>query len=255
MLEATYIYTDELGRPRLRKTRSHGKRFTMEAARYKSERLYWKAGPGVVERWQGDWAPGALFNLPVLLDALKYGETTFLSEGERCATVLSTLRRLPATTGWQGLEFTSEQAEWFAPTRRRQSDAVIFLDADEPGHWAGWQKYSRLRGVGVSRKRIEMYLPRDPRHKDVTNVALSGLSRNAFVRVAPAVVEDAAERYGAARAARYVRGSGSDAEDIRDWRAEVMPRQQQTPARDTNRGRRGQRHGRSAGTSTGRSRP
>ncbi len=203
MLVGDYIYTDQQGHPVLRKLRFEPKRFKMQAARYTNNRLYWKTGPGCLERWQPEWADKALFNLPVLLDALRRGEPVYLAEGERDCLVFSALTKLAATTNWQGAgKFTREQADWFMWGGGR-SEITIFLDRDDAGHYAAWQRYNLLTGVGVVPERITMVRPRATRHKDLTDVALVGLSADAFRRVSPRTAEQRAIRYGAARAARY----------------------------------------------------
>lgn len=200
---ADYVYQDHLGRPVLRKIRSEPRRFSMQAALIKHNRFYWKSGPGCVERYQPEWATKALFDLPVLLDALRRGEPTFLLEGERDCQTFATLLRLPATTNWQGAgKFDRHQAEWFMYGGGR-SDVTILMDRDNAGHFAGWQRYCLLREAGVAKSRIGLYRPASSAHKDVTDVAAHGLSGDAFRRVSPRLAEKRAEAYGADRAARY----------------------------------------------------
>lgn len=203
-IEATYIYTDDRDRPVLRKVRTRDKRFRMQAARLRNDRLYWKGDPGCVERWQPEWSVKALYHLPVLLDALKHGKPVFLVEGERDCEVATALWRRAATTNWQGAaKFTPEQAEWFVQYGKGNSRVNVLMDNDEPGHWAGWQRYSVLVGAGVAPKRIRLWRPGDAAHKDVADVAAAGLGLRAFVRVGPREVEDRAASYGAERATRY----------------------------------------------------
>lgn len=198
-----YIYTDRQGRPVLRKLRMKPKRFKMQAARYRGDRLYWKGGPGCVQQYQPEWAEKALFNLPVLLDALQRGEPVHVVEGERDSLTLSSLQKLAVTTNWQGAgKFTREQADWFMWGGGR-SEITIFLDRDDAGHFAAWQRYSLLVGAGVAPSRITMLKPRASRHKDLTDVALDGLSPDAFRRVSPRLARHRAEAYGAERASRY----------------------------------------------------
>ena len=201
MISAEYLYCDERGRPRLRKLRHEpDKRFSMQAARYRNDRLYWKADPGCIERWQSDWAPRAMYNLTVLLDALKYGEPTFLVEGERDADTLVALKKLPATTNWQGAStFTVEQAEWF--TRSKGSVINIVRDADPAGAYAAWTRYTALIVSGVGKRRIRLWVP-PPGIKDVTDLLRAGLSGSALVREVPAAVEALASTEEAIRAAR-----------------------------------------------------
>ncbi|MDO3398096.1 toprim domain-containing protein [Nocardioides sp. SOB44] len=202
-LVGDYIYTDELGRPVLRKLRSEPKRFKMAAALHRHDRLYWKSGPRCVERYQADWAMKAMLNLPCLLDALRRGEPVFLTEGERDCQTLSSLQKVAVTTNWQGAgEFTRQQAGWFVYGGGR-SQVTIFLDRDDAGHWAAWQRYSLLTEVGVAPERITMLRPAATRHKDLTDVAQEGLLPDAFRRVSPRLARHRAEAYGAVRAARY----------------------------------------------------
>lgn len=198
---ATYMYTDERGRPVLRKVRSDPKRFKMQAARYTNSRLYWRGDPGCVERWQPEWADKAMYNLPVLLDALRLGRRVYLVEGEKDCDVMTALHTVPATTNWQGAgEFTHQQAKWFT-TYGNRSKIRIVMDSDGPGRWAGWQRYRLLVAVGVDPKRIRLVTP--DAGKDVADMALCGLGLDALVRVPRREVRLAAEAYGAERAARY----------------------------------------------------
>jgi hypothetical protein len=203
VLKATYIYADERGVPRLRKLRREPKRFRMQAARFKGHRLYWKSEPGCVNRWQPEFAPRAIYNLPVVLDALQHHEPVYLLEGERDCDALGSLNKVATTTNWQGAgKFTPEQGEWFT-LYGGKSDVHIVMDADDPGHWAGHQRYSLLIGAGVKPKRLRLWRPSSVTHKDVTDVALAGLRPSAFERVSPRAVEERASAYGAERAARY----------------------------------------------------
>lgn len=200
MIEATYTYTDEFGRPRLRKIRTTNKRFKMQSARYTRDRLYWKSGI----RHQEEFADKALFNLPVLVDALKYGEAVFLIEGERDARTLETLQRLPATTSWQGASaFNHEQAQWFLLGKRRSTIHII-RDKDDAGAVCAWTRYNRLLAVGVDRKRLRLWVPRGA--KDITAAASRGVSRMKLRAEDPAAIEELADSYAAQRAAEeYLR--------------------------------------------------
>lgn len=244
-IEATYTYTDPLGRPVLRKVRFTDKRFTMQAARYKEPAgLYWKSGPGCVERWQPEWARRAMFNLPVLLDALKQGKPAAIVEGERDALTLNTLMRSAVTTNYQGaMQATTEQAEWFVRYGKGRSDVNLFIDNDDPGHWAGHQRHALLVTAGVKPKRIRIWRPKDPTAKDVTDVALRGLSPSAFKLVPRREIEDRASAYAAevvaydSRPRRKGDGEGMNPEtgfvyrvpaevvrQMRSWRPEVVKR-------------------------------
>jgi hypothetical protein len=218
-IEATYTYTDRLGRPVLRKIRFTDKRFVMQAARYKKPAgLYWKSGPGAVQQWQPEWAGRAMFNLPVLLDALKQGAPVSWVEGERDCLTLNTLMRSAATTNYQGAMLaTPEQAEWFVRYGKGRSDINLFIDNDDPGHWAGHHRHTLLVGVGVKPKRIRVWRPKDAAAKDLTDVALRGLSASAFKLVNPSAVEERASAYAAeviAREGRLRSGRKGDGEGM-----------------------------------------
>lgn len=141
MIEATYIYTDHLGRPVAMKQRTTSKRFFVKAALIKNGRLYWKGGRGCLDEHQPVWAHKLLFNLPVVLDALAHGEPVYLVEGERDALAVNTLLRLPATTGHLGAkQFTAGQARWFV-----NSETLVHIvrDADDAGAFGAWVRYQR----------------------------------------------------------------------------------------------------------------
>jgi len=219
-LVATYTYEDERGRPRLRKHRYSPRRFSMQAAKYANDRLYWKRGPGSVERWQGDWAPRALFNLPVVLDALAYRNDVTLVEGERDCLTLNALRHTVATTNWQGAsKFTDAQAEWFL--RGKGSRIHIIRDADDAGAFAAWERYSRLIAVGVARKRVRLWVPVGA--KDITEAALVGLGGNAVRRESPGEVKERAFREGAGVAARgYLSTTPEEVAQLKNWKPTVV---------------------------------
>lgn len=199
MITAEYIYCDERGKPRLMKQRTHDKRFFMQAARYKDGRLSWKSGRGCIEQYQPEFAPRAMYHLRVLMDALRAHEPVFLVEGERDADVLLALKKLPATTSWQGASvFTEEQAEWFRCYRSR-SVINIVRDSDPAGAYAAWLRYSTLLDVGVKPKQIRLYRPGN--YKDVTD-ALNSRTWPALVREMPSAVDEAASTDEAQRAAR-----------------------------------------------------
>lgn len=201
-LAAIYMYTDGHGRPVIRKLRREPKQFNMEAARYRADRLYWKCGPGVLDRWQPEWRDKALYNLPVLLDGLRRGDDVFITEGERDCDVATALWKLPATTNWQGAgEFIHQQAAWFTQYGGK-SRINLLVDNDDAGHWAVHQRRRRLLAVGVDRKRVRLLRPPGA-VKDVAEAALAGLSLGDFVRVSPRAAREVAEAYGAERAARY----------------------------------------------------
>lgn len=207
-LKAIFIYTDDLGRPVLRKIRKAGshsngsKHFTVQAARYRNDRLYWKSGRGCAEKWQPNWASKAIYNLPVVLDALRAGEDVWFTEGERDADTLMTVARVAATTTHQGIErITPEQAAWFV---QGDSQINILMDNDEPGRFGGWSRYVALTQAGVDRSRVRLWLPAKGL-KDVTEaVAALGLDP-AMRRANRSRTRDAAFRYGTARAAAYAR--------------------------------------------------
>lgn len=201
-LEAVYTYTDHLGKTVAVKYRKSNRRFAMKAAVYKNGRMYLKGGRGCLEKYQPEWSERLLFNLPVVLDALRYGEPVFLVEGERDALALNTLRRLAATTSHRGARFFSmEQAEWFT-TYKSTSPVHIIRDADDAGAFCAWQRYQRLIEAGVGPTRIHLWRPRRPA-KDVTE-ALSrwGTRRNAVRPESLAAVTAIAHTLAAQRAAR-----------------------------------------------------
>lgn len=212
-LKAIFIYTDDRGRPVLRKIRRDGTRgngskdFRIEAALYKNDRIYWKAGKGCVERYQPDWASKVIYNLPVVTDALRIGQPTWIAEGERDSDTLMSVARVAATTTHQGIErMTPEQAEWFV---HGKSPVNILMDGDDAGAFGGWARYTALIEAGVAAKRVQLWRPPSG-FKDITEAALKTGLRRAVVRVARGPTRDAAIRYGVARAARYAQGGPLD---------------------------------------------
>lgn len=198
-LRAAYVYTDHRGRPVFRKLRSEPKSFGVEAALYRNERIYWKGGPGCLERYQPDWRDRALYNLPVLLDALRYGQDTFLVEGERDCESVSSLLKLPATTSFQGAKaFTDEQAEWFVPGRSR---IHVVIDGDDPGYVGGWLRYERLRMAGVSRRRLRVWKPGGGAIDITERFRRAGVGGSALVPVGLGDLEKRANSEGALKAA------------------------------------------------------
>jgi hypothetical protein len=204
-IRALYIYTDDFGRPVFRKVRREPKHFRMQAAVYKNSRLYWKRGRGVVDRYQPEWSDRALYNLPVVLDALRYGEPVHLVEGERDADSLASLRKLAATTNWQGAKaFTPEQASWFV---RGRSRIHIVIDNDDAGFYGGWLRYTRLIAAGVSKKQLSVWGPRGGAADLTERLCRVGTSRNALRPVGLDALEERASRESARRASRDYWGS------------------------------------------------
>lgn len=223
-VKAVFIYTDERGRPVLRKVRGSndtdkGKDFTTQAARIRNNRLRWMGAPGAVHKYQPDWADRIIYNLPVVLDALRLGEPVWFTEGEREADLLMTVARVAATTTHQGIErMVSDQAEWFL-RYRSTSPVNILMDADDAGAYGGWSRYMALRDVGVVANRLRLWLPAKG-YKDATEAVMDLGLRDAVRRAGRRRTRDAAIRYGTARAAyaSHYRVSEADAEAIRNWR-------------------------------------
>jgi hypothetical protein len=219
-LGAAYIYTDPAHRPLLMKIRregwtNRGDKFTQRAARYTDGRLYWKGGRDCFEKYQPEWADKAMYNLPILLDALRTGADVYFCEGERDCDTITSLWRFAATTNWQGAsDFTPSQAEWFT-WYRSQSRINLLIDNDDAGHAAAWLRRRRLKAAGVQPRRIRLYRPADPAHKDTTDVALVGLGLGAYVRVRPSEVRERAAQYRAQVRSGGERGSS-------DWRARAV---------------------------------
>lgn len=205
-VSGVWYYTDEHGLPLLRKVRRETDdpkyKFRMQAARYRNDRLYWKKETGCVERWQPEFADRALYQLPIVLDALKTGAPIYLCEGERDADTITALFKLAATTGWEGAsKFTFAQAKWFT-LGKSTSRIRILADNDGAGIAGAWLKRRRLVAVGVDPKRISIRRPSDPAHSDATDVALGGLGRNGWDRVRPSEARLLATAYEAERASR-----------------------------------------------------
>jgi hypothetical protein len=234
-LKAVFIYTDERGKPVLRKVRgtndTKGKDFHTEAARYRHDRLYWKKGRRVVERVQPDWRDRIIYNLPVVLDALRAGDDVWFAEGERDADTLAMVGRVAATTIHQGISrMTPLQAKWFVPG---DSTINIVMDNDEAGAFGAWSRYMTLTDAGVAQDRLKLWRPGKD-FKDVTEAVLEVGLRRALVKATRRRTRDAAIRYGTTRAAlagSYGEGDGvnpntgfvyrfgeDEAEQIRAWK-------------------------------------
>lgn len=201
-LGAIYPYTDLRGSPVLRKIRregweERGRKYRQEAAVISRGRVYWKGGRGCFERHQSDWASKAMYNLPALISSLRVDEPIWFPEGERDCDTGTALFKLATTTNWQGAsDFTPEQAEWFT-WYGSASRINLLLDNDDAGHAAGRMRRRRLIAAGVEPKRIRLWRPEDPAHKDLTDVALSGLGLGAYVRVRSREVRERADAYAA----------------------------------------------------------
>lgn len=205
-LHAIYVYTDDRGRPILRKcreTRNGEKRFSVQAAKVANDRVYWKAGRGVLEKLQPEWGKRVIYNLPVVLDALRRGEPVWLCEGERDADTLAAVARVATTTNHQGVRLmTPEQAAWFL-TGNGESVINILADNDDAGAYGAWLRHEALLAVGVGRDRLRLWQPVEG-HKDVTDaVAAVGIRGNAVRRVTRRAIREQSERYSAAQAAAY----------------------------------------------------
>lgn len=234
--KAVFVYCDERGMPILRKVRGSndtdkGKDFKTHAARIKNGRLWWKSAPGSIRRHQPDWADRIIYNLPVVLDALRCGDPVWITEGEREADLIMTVARYAATTTYQGIErMTPEQAAWFV---RGSSPIKILMDNDAAGSFGGWSRYMALIDAGVGADRITLWRPVND-YKDATEAVMDVGLRNALVKTTRRRTREAAIRYGTARASAGVpRGSGegvnpdtgfayraseADAEALRNWK-------------------------------------
>ncbi len=196
---AVYHYTDLKGRPVLRKIRREGweerrDKFRQQAAVYRDDRLYWKVG---LERYQPDWSAKAMYNLPSLLSALRVHAPVYFCEGERDCDTGTALWGWSTTTNWQGAnDFNPDQAKWFTRYGSR-SRIKILIDNDDPGHYAADLRRRRLVGAEVDPKRIRLYRPADPAHKDLTDVARAGLGLSAYERVGRREVRERADAYAA----------------------------------------------------------
>jgi DNA primase len=204
MIEAIYHYTDERGRPVFRKVRKPDKRFSVQAAVYRNDRLSWKGGKACVRKYQPDWAERALYNLPLVIEALQSRATIVLAEGERDADTIVTLKKVTATTGHQGVRrFTVEQAHWLTMYGGR-SRIIVLRDNDDPGIYGAWLRYQRLRAAGVPAKQIRLCRVDGP-YKDYTEaVAAVGVNNVKLVRERRAAIKEAAFRVQTETVARYM---------------------------------------------------
>lgn len=218
-LKDVYIYTDDRGRPILRKCREDQqgeKRFSVQVARWylidkKRPAMIWKGGPGCVERYQPEWKDRVLFNLPVVIQALRAGEPVWLCEGERDAETVASVMRQAATTTHQSIErMTERQAEWFLTG---DGPINILMDDDDAGRYGGWHRYTALVGVGVDKARLSLWLPRKG-CKDITDaIADAGLANSPVRPASRKVTKKRAIRYRACRGGavgvRYRAGEAS----------------------------------------------
>ncbi|WP_395690667.1 hypothetical protein [Nocardioides sp.] len=208
-LKALFVYTDERGRPVLRKVRGSNdtdkrKDFKTQAALIRNNRLRWMGAPRAVHRYQPDWADRVIYNLPVVLDALRLSEPVWFTEGEREADLLMTVARVAATTTPGGINrMTPEQADWFV-RYRSTSPVNILMDSDDAGAFGGWARYMALRDAGVGASRLRLWQPVEG-YKDATEAVMEVGLRTALVRASRRRIRDAAIRYGTERASRYTR--------------------------------------------------
>ena len=201
-LKAIYIYTDDAGRPVLRKCRNepgrHGqaKGFSVQAAYFKAGLLRWGGRSGSLAKYQPEWGKKVLYNLPVVLDALTYNKPVVIAEGERDADLIAALKKVATTTNHQGINvFNPEQAAWFARPRCTSTIHIV-MDDDDPGFVGGWVKYAALTAAGVPASRLRLHLP--PKgYNDVTEAcAERGLGGLLLRRVAPRVADRRATAVG-----------------------------------------------------------
>jgi hypothetical protein len=204
VIEARYDYPNAAGQPRIRKLRYTGKRFKMQSA-YQWPDGSWHFTTGTDARFE--WSLRALYRLPSLIAALKLDAPAFLCEGEKDADAVnaSLMGAGFATSHWQGADtFEPGQAEWFTGYGSR-SPVTIVCDNDAAGAWCGWLRYSTLREVGVSKRRLRVVAaPWDGRRlKDAADALAVGVPLCEFRSVRLRSLRDAAERYSASRTARY----------------------------------------------------
>lgn len=201
---AQYDYTNAKGEPRIRKVRYDPKAFKMQSA-YRWPDGPWQYTNGIADE-RVEWSTRALYRLPEVIAALRVDVPIWWCEGEKDVDSLAILG-FTATSIWQGTSgLYVTQVEWL--TRyRTQSDVIIVCDNDPPGGWFGWERYRTLTEVlEVEPRRITVIAPpvriRSPLN-DVTDAIEAGLRPSDFRQVDLDRLQVAAERYGAARAARY----------------------------------------------------
>lgn len=200
MIEARYVYEDARGQPRVKKLRFTGKRFQLKSASWRDREGRWHFVPRVRDDQWGFWVR-SLYRLPEVVAALKACEPVWWCEGEKDADSVADVGAC-ATTTPNPSKLHDDQARWFAKYRST-SPVYVVCDHDEHGGWWGWERYAALLRVGVAPERIAVVAPLFPGCKDITDHLEMGFPLSAARRVDLGRLQAVAERYGAARAARY----------------------------------------------------
>ena len=196
-LVAIYDYPNAKGQPRIRKRRWDPKDFDMQS---------WVVCGDGKGRWHRGikdhrvaWAERALYRLPEVLNALRFGEPVYLCEGEKDADTITAELASSFTPGvgtshWQGAsDFHPRQAAWLA--RPSTSQLYVVCDVDAPGAWSGWLRYTELINAGVEPGRVAVIAPRRPHHDAHDAVSSVGSIGNVFRSVGLGSLESAARAY------------------------------------------------------------
>lgn len=199
-----YIYTDQKGRPKLRKVRFDPKQFFMDS--WSELGASWVKGT----KRQEEFKDRALYHLPEVLWALRADVPIWWTEGEKCADAVRGVGGV-ATTHWQGAcNATAEQAAWFS---RGVSPVFVVVDVDDPGAACGLARRRLLLDNGTNAQRIKLLAPPRP-HKDAADAIAAGHKLDDFREVTVPRLRIAAKRYIRQRAESGKRGEsdwyGSD---------------------------------------------
>lgn len=204
---ATYLYTDVMGTPKIRKIRYENKNFpTFFATSVDPDSGLMRWSP---RKHDGIWpfCIKALYKLPEVVAALRVHDPVWWCEGEKDAENVAATG-LVATTTPTTSEIYDSQAEWFTKFNTR-SEVVVVCDQDQHGGWWGWQRYVNLVRMGVEPDRIRIVAPpwRPPfmaKGTDVSDVLEAGLSLGDLRSVEPERLRECAAQYRASRAQSYM---------------------------------------------------
>ncbi|WP_310964748.1 hypothetical protein [Nocardioides terrisoli] len=183
-----YVYTDQKGRPKLRKIRFDPKDFRMES--WSEVGCAWVSGTSRQEGFKDK----ALYRLPEVLWALRAGAPTYLCEGEKDADAVTFAlgSQGVGTSHWQGAnKFTAEQAGWFS---RGIGPVPVVVDVDNAGALSGLIRRRQLLNNGTSGRRITMLAPPRP-FKDAADAITAGHTLDDFREVAVPLLYLVADRY------------------------------------------------------------
>lgn len=164
---AAYDYTDESGRLLFQVVRLRPKTFRQR-----------RPDPTAPDRWRWDLrgVTPVLYRLPAVLEAVKVGETIFVTEGEKDADNLTALGLCATTCPMGAGKWRDSYSEALAG-----ANAVILPDADEPGRRHARQVATSLYRHGCRVRVLD--LPGLPPKGDISDWLAAGGTREELLRL------------------------------------------------------------------------